>query len=126
MSKTVNDLILINESSGDSRLNLKDYMNAINDYTSALHDMPDRLDQDKRATADVYYKRGIANYAIKKYDVALTDYIKALNRMPEITDIQKKEKAEVLYKEGVARNTIKDHDGDDDIKKAIAWGYNPS
>lgn len=65
---------------GNSKLQLKDYIGAIADYSKAIELKPDN--------ADAYYNRGNSKILLKDYNGAITDYSKAIElNIPEKQNI---------------------------------------
>jgi cellulose biosynthesis protein BcsQ/Tfp pilus assembly protein PilF len=70
---------------GDVYLKMKDYDNAIRDFTHAIELKPASGDLHAQ-DAESYYKRGLSYSWKKDYDLAIADYIKAIELNPELGD----------------------------------------
>ncbi|MFL5762891.1 MAG: tetratricopeptide repeat protein [Bacteroidia bacterium] len=80
-------------TSGDSKMEAKDYAGAIADYTAAI-----QLNGD---SIQPYMKRAECHVAMKKYDLAVKDYNKALKINPDTVTI--------LYQRGLAYNAASNY-----------------
>lgn len=80
-------------TNGDTKMNAKDYVGAIADYTSAI-----QLNSD---SVQPYLKRAECQVLLKKYDKAITDYNKALKIKPDTIVI--------MYQRGLAYNAASNY-----------------
>ena len=88
---------------GYARFKLKDYKQAISDFSAVL---------EKSETSESFFYRGNCYYSLKDYKNALTDYTKALQQEPDNYDI--------YYNRGYANFRLKNYsDAVADWNKAI-------
>jgi len=90
-------------SRGYARFKLKEYKNAINDFTKVL---------DKNGNKESYFYRGNCYYNLKDYENAFNDYTKAIEQEPD--------NANMYYNRGYASFRLKNYEEAlGDWKKAI-------
>ena len=102
--QTADDL----NTSGNTKMNLKDYYGAINDYSRAIELKPDNV-------YAYYFNRGNAKKNLKDYYGAISDYSKAIELNPDY--------ASAYYSRGIAKYDLNDIGGAcKDARKAVSLG----